>query len=73
MQDIRQKCLLHWLVPEADALPTALDELFDLLRDTLTRNAATAPSRRDGFLVPYDLSAAEKTALAVPGVPDEMV
>ncbi|MCW8842270.1 MAG: phospholipase D-like domain-containing protein [Rhodobacteraceae bacterium] len=70
VQDIRQKCLLHWLGPEADALPTALDELFDLLRDTLTRNAATAPSRRDGFLVPYDLSAAEKTALAVPGVPD---
>ena len=73
VRNVRQRCLEHWMNGDLETDSMAPDAVFDLLKAVVERNAKHAPARRNGFLVPYDLSAAERSALAVPGVPDEMV
>ncbi|MFD2854425.1 hypothetical protein ACFSZS_06030 [Seohaeicola zhoushanensis] len=36
-------------------------------------NARKPPDQRKGFILPYDIAAAEKDAASVPIMPDEMV
>ncbi|MDF0600848.1 phospholipase D-like domain-containing protein [Psychromarinibacter sp. C21-152] len=70
---LRQRLSAHWWpeVPGIDALP--VDRMFGVWRRLLRENAAEEPDERTGFLVPYDRRAAEETAIALPGVPEEMV
>jgi hypothetical protein len=37
------------------------------------RNARVPPERREGFILPYDVGAAERLGRSVPGVPEAMV
>ncbi len=70
---LRQRLGAHWWPEEKgiDALPAA--RMFGVWRRLVRENAAMEPDERTGFLVPYDRKAAEETAIALPGVPEEMV
>ena len=70
---VRRRCMAHWLPPLAD------ESFFDPAtavaqwRGLALSNAARAPERRQGFVVPYDLRAAERFGRPVPFLPQEMV
>lgn len=71
---LRRKVMAHWL-PE-DAGPgffAAEVRTVAAWRDLALTNARTAPEARRGFLLPYDLKAAERFGQPMPVVPDEMV
>lgn len=64
--DLRAQLLRHWY--SEDVSPD-----FKALRGIVLDNARRRPDTRQGFLVPYDMGAARRTAVTVPGIPDEMV
>lgn len=71
--ELRRRLMEHWLPSDAGA------DLFDPARAVqrwrglALRNARLPAERRRGFLLPYDLRAAEAFGRAMPLVPDEMV
>ncbi|MCU9850241.1 phospholipase D-like domain-containing protein [Defluviimonas sp. WL0024] len=73
VEDLRRKIMQHWLPKNAG------EAFFDPVRAVsewralAIGNARKDPENRHGFLLPYDLKAAEKFAANVPIVPDEMV
>ncbi len=73
VRELRHRAMCHWL--PADAGPEFLDPVraVGAWRALALANARTDPEKRRGFLLPYDLSAAEAFGRAAPGVPDEMV
>ena len=70
---LRRRLFEHWLPKDADG------SLFDLSgaqaswANLAADNAKRAPNDRNGFIVPYDLKAAEDFGRDVPFVPPEMV
>ncbi|GGH34692.1 phospholipase D1/2 [Cribrihabitans marinus] len=70
---LRHKVMSHWL-PE-----TPGEGFFDPLRAVpewrrlAQKNARRRPDQREGFLLPYDMKAAEEFATDVGIIPDEMV
>lgn len=71
---LQQRCFAHWYGDAA--IPDAMKDparAFDCWSEIVARNLRVAPRARQGFLLPYDMAAAIKTALPVPGVPEDMV
>ncbi|WP_210528392.1 phospholipase D-like domain-containing protein [Rubellimicrobium arenae] len=70
---LRERVMRHWLPADPD--PRYLDpaQAATMWRLLALRNARRPPEHREGFVVPYDLKAAERLGQAVPGVPEEMV
>ncbi|MCB1338214.1 MAG: phospholipase [Maritimibacter sp.] len=70
---LRRKVMGHWLPKQAH------DGFFDPGRAVSTwralalENARKRPDARSGFVLPYDIKAAERDAAQVPIVPQEMV
>lgn len=70
---LRRRAMEHWLpagVPERFLAPETAVRAWAGLALT---NARRAPEDRHGFLLPYDLRAAEDFGRAFPVLPDEMV
>ncbi len=73
VKNLRQAVFRHWLPDGAGAEFMAPETAFESWRRMVRQNHRRKPDERAGFLVPYDRKAAEQTALALPGVPEEMV
>lgn len=73
VKDLRRRVMSHWL--HADAGPAFFDcrKAVACWRALSIENARTAPERRKGFLLPYDLKAAEKFGQATFVVPEDLV
>ncbi|SMY09984.1 phospholipase D family protein [Flavimaricola marinus] len=67
---LKAKVFGRWLGDEIDR-PEAAD--FEVWRRRAVENVAKAPEKRSGFIVPYDLDAAKKAGVPLPGAPEEMV
>lgn len=73
VQALRRKVFAHWLPSDADRDYFAPDTAVRAWRRLALRNARRKPEDRHGFVMPYDLKAAEKFGLPLPGIPEEMV
>ncbi|TGD66146.1 phospholipase [Tabrizicola sp. WMC-M-20] len=73
VDDIRQRCMTSWLPEHADASFHDPKTAVATWRGLALSNAARAPEDRQGFVLPYDIRAAEKFGTAVPFLPPEMV
>ena len=73
VEEVRKKIFGHWLPPDAKEEYFALDTAVRAWRRIAIQNARRAPEDRKGFLLPYDLKAAEEFGVQLPGVPEEMV
>jgi phospholipase D1/2 len=73
VRHLRDRVMRHWLPADPD--PRFLDpgQAVAMWRLLALRNARLPPDRRDGFILPYDLEAAERLGHSVPGVPEAMV
>lgn len=71
--DLRQRLMQHWLPKGAG--PAFFDDATAVAawRGLALANADTPPQDRRGFVVPYDLRAAEAFGTPVPFVPEAMV
>lgn len=70
---LRERAMRHWLPKDVGPEFLSLDHAVDHWRALALANARKAPTERDGFILPYDLRAAEEFGHAVPGVPEKMV
>jgi phospholipase D1/2 len=70
---LRRRLFEHWLPEEAGRAFFDLATAAAAWRRLAEENAALAPERRSGFLVPHDETASEEMAMDVPGVPEEAV
>ena len=70
---LRRRCMEHWLPRGADGSFYDAQSAVAAWRGLALANAARSPEDRDGFIVPYDLRAAETFGTAVPFLPEEMV
>jgi phospholipase D1/2 len=70
---LRDRVMRHWLPKDPD--PRYLDpsQAVAMWRNLALRNARLPPDRREGFILPYDIEAAERLGRSVPGVPEAMV
>lgn len=73
IDNLRAAIFGHWLPEDAGDEYLRLETAYDNWRSMVRENQSRAPDEREGFLVPYDRKAAEATATALPGVPEEMV
>lgn len=70
---LRRRVFGHWLPADAD------EAFFDpataarAWRRLAIRNARREPEEREGFILPYDLKAAEAFGVELPVIPEEMV
>ncbi len=73
VRHLRDRVMRHWLPKDPD--PRYLDprQAVTMWRLLALRNARLPPDRRDGFILPYDIEAAERLGRSVPGVPEAMV
>ncbi|MFN3722159.1 MAG: phospholipase D-like domain-containing protein [Paracoccaceae bacterium] len=71
--DLRHRCMAHWLPDGVDASFFNAGTAVAAWRGLALSNAARKPEDRQGFVLPYDLRAAEKFGTAVPFVPAELV
>ena len=70
---VRQRCMTHWLPAGIDDRFFAPQTAVAAWRGLALANAARLPEERQGFVLPYDLRAAEKFGTPVPFMPAEMV
>ncbi|NEX45656.1 phospholipase D family protein [Pseudotabrizicola algicola] len=70
---VRQRCMAHWLPDHAGAAYFADQTAVAAWRGLALSNIARPPEARQGFILPYDLRAAEKFGTAVPFLPPELV
>ena len=70
---LRGRIFRHWLGPEAGPKFFEGPGAVAAWRELAVANAHAEPKDRRGFLMPYDIDAAERFGQAVPGVPEEMV
>lgn len=70
---LRERVMLHWLPPDPDPRYLDPEQAVAMWRLLALRNARLPPDRREGFILPYDLDAAERLGQSVPGVPEAMV
>lgn len=70
---LRQRVFSHWLTDDGTAAHFDPATAQAAWADTAQENVTRPPERRDGFIVPYDRSAAENFGAPVPAVPEEMV
>ncbi|PZX18898.1 phospholipase D1/2 [Palleronia aestuarii] len=69
-EHVLSRAIAHWL-PETPVDMNA--SLVEQVRTRARQDAARSPEDREGFLLPYDLDAAEDFGRALPIIPDEMV
>jgi phospholipase D1/2 len=70
---LRRRLFRHWLGADAEPRMYETESAVAAWRERVLANARAAPPDRRGFLLPYDIEAAERFGLDVPGVPEEMV
>ncbi|KJZ18563.1 phospholipase D family protein [Loktanella sp. S4079] len=70
---IRKRVMGHWLPEDAPAQSIIPASAFPYWQQIVNDNATQHPAGKQGFLVPYNATAAQKTATPVPGMPPEMV
>jgi phosphatidylserine/phosphatidylglycerophosphate/cardiolipin synthase-like enzyme len=71
--DLRQRAMAHWLpASEGRVLPDATASVATWTR-LAAANVRRPPAERQGFLLPYDLGAAEGFGRNIPVIPDDMV
>ncbi len=70
---LRDRVMRHWLPKNADARYLDPSQAVTMWRLLALRNARLPPERREGFILPYDIDAAERLGRSVPGVPEAMV
>ena len=70
---IRHRIMAHWLPQDAGAAYLDPRQAVRHWRALGIANARAAPEKRQGFIVPYDLRAAERDGGAIAILPDEMV
>lgn len=70
---IRQRCMTHWLPEHADARFHDAKTAVAAWRGLALSNVARPPEQRQGFVLPYNIRAAEKFGTPVPFLPPEMV
>jgi phospholipase D1/2 len=73
VDDLRRRCMAHWLPEGADPAMLEPDTALPLWRDLIRRNAGRRPEDRAGFLVPHDATPSEAFGKPLPGVPPEAV
>jgi phosphatidylserine/phosphatidylglycerophosphate/cardiolipin synthase-like enzyme len=71
--EIRQRAMAHWLPDGAEHGFFAQATAVSRWRGLALSNAARPPEARQGFVLPYDLRAAEAFGVPVPFIPAEMV
>lgn len=69
---LKQSCFTHWLGAAADTTYFNTTSACDAWAALAARNAQVAPAERQGFVLPYRVSAGRADAQALPGVPPEM-
>ncbi|MGR3542282.1 MAG: phospholipase D-like domain-containing protein [Hasllibacter sp.] len=71
---LRARCWQHWLgVEQAKAAANGPDGPAVAWARIANANAAEAPERRRGFILPYPVLPGQRFGAALPGVPEEMV
>lgn len=70
---VKTRCMTHWLPEGADARYFDDSTAVAAWRGLALSNAAREPESRQGFVMPYNLRAAEKFGTPVPFLPAEMV
>jgi len=70
---LRERLIRHWLGSDPDPAFLETSGAVAAWRQRALSNARSRPEDRRGFLLPYDLEAAEQASRAVPGMPEEMV
>lgn len=70
---LRQAVFAHWLPDDAGESFYDSARAVQEWRRLALENARKPPDQRKGFILPYDIAAAEKDAASVPIMPDEMV
>lgn len=70
---LRERVMRHWLPPAAGDEFLSLDHAVQAWRALALANAKHPPDQRHGFILPYDLRAAEAFGTPAPLIPDEMV
>ncbi|MBP1806422.1 phospholipase D-like domain-containing protein [Rubellimicrobium aerolatum] len=73
VQRLRERVMGYWLPADADSRYLDPDRAVALWQRLALRNSRLPPERREGFVLPYDIAAAERIARSVPLVPEEMV
>ncbi|MFN4156444.1 MAG: phospholipase D family protein [Paracoccaceae bacterium] len=71
--DVRRRCMAHWLPGDIDDRFFGPETAVDAWRGLALSNAARAPEDRQGFVLPYDVSVAERFGTPIPFVPAELV
>jgi phospholipase D1/2 len=71
--DLRQRAMAHWLPPAAGRALQDLSNSAAIWAKLAAANARRPPSERQGFLLPYDLGAAEGFGRNIAVIPDDMV
>lgn len=73
VQRVRRSVMGHWLPEQADERYFDPARAVSAWRALALQNARLAPEDREGFVLPYDLKAAERDARELPVVPEELV
>jgi phospholipase D1/2 len=69
---LKHKCFDHWLGGSASPEFYDTKSACDAWAGMAARNAQSAPTERQGFILPYRAEPGRKDAQALPGVPPEM-
>lgn len=70
---LKRRVFSHWLPDGAGSEFHDPETAVREWRRLAIQNSRRSPQERQGFLLPYDLKAAERHALPLPGIPEEMV
>lgn len=70
---LRRRLLAHWLPKDAPEPFFSLETAQPRWSELAARNASLPPGRRQGFIAPYDVRAAEEFGRNVPLIPEELV
>ncbi|MCB2116989.1 MAG: phospholipase [Rhodobacteraceae bacterium] len=70
---VRRSVMGHWLPEDAEDAYFDPARALSAWRALALRNMRSAPEAREGFVLPYDIKAAEADAIEVPVIPAEMV
>ncbi len=73
VETLRRAVFSHWLCEAASPAHFDLETARAAWQATARANGARPPHTRAGFIVPYDLRAAERFGAPLPAVPPEMV
>ncbi|WP_272874399.1 phospholipase D family protein [Pseudaestuariivita rosea] len=73
VRDARRALLEHWWFDDPDLTQDDLTSVFDTIQKRVRDDTIAMPSDRNGFLVYYDRTAAQKIGQPVPGATENIV